>query len=114
MRPSSAIRKLALPVERNLLLYSRFKHVHGTPSPTKGEGLPLYNLKALDNLIARLISVKGKSSYLINVEGMSNDDIALITQRLQKEIHSLVSEPQSSLLAGGEGNDLGLVLNLVA
>ena len=113
-RSSSAIRKLALPVDRNLLLYSRFKHVHGTPSPAKGEGLPLYNLRALDNLIARLISIKGKNSHSINVDGMGKEEIATLTQRLQEEVHSLVSGSQASLLAGSETNDVGLILDLVA
>ena len=113
-RSSSTIRKLALPVDRNLLLYSRFKHVHGTPSPAKGEGLPLYNLRALDNLIARLIRIKGKNSYFTNVEGLGKEEITVLTQRLQKEVHSLVSGSQASLLAGSETNDVGLVLDLVA
>lgn len=113
-RASSAVRKLALPVDRNLLLYSRFKHVHGTPSPVKGEGLPLYNLKALDNLIARLISIKGKNSYSIDVQGIGKEEITALTQQLQEEVHSLVSGSQTSLLAGSETNDVGLVLNLVA
>lgn len=114
LRPSSAIRKLSLPVERSQLLYSRFKHVHGTPSPAKGEGLPLYSLRALDNLIARLISISGTNDYSLNADGMGKEEVATIAKRLQGEIHSLVSRPKHSFLAGSEVNDMGLVLDLVA
>ena len=113
-RSETAVGKLALPVDSSLVLYSRFKHVHGTPSTKGGTALPLSSLRAMDNLIDRLIALKGRNRYLGDVGGMSAQDIDFAVKLLQKELNGIVSGPQLPVTAGSGQNDIGLVLNLVA
>ncbi len=111
---TAASRKLALPVDSRTLLYSRFKHVHGTPARGEMSGIPLSRLRAIDNLIDRLISLRGRNTYWVNVDQMNREDLAFTMQRLQKEISGLLTGERLPLTAGSLQNDLGLVLNYVA
>jgi hypothetical protein len=113
-RETAANRKLALPVDSGMLLYSRFKHVHGTPASAAASGLPLSRLRAIDNLIDRLISLRGRNTYWINTDQMNSEDLAFTVERLQKEMNGLLSGERVPLTAGSLQNDLGLTLNLVA
>lgn len=113
-RSASSGRKLAMPVEGRLLLYSRFKHVHGTPSIQDGDGLSLSRLRAMDNLIDRLIALRGKDIYRADVGGFDRVDLEFFVDKLQKELNTLVSGEKLPLTAGSEQNDLGLLLDLTA
>ncbi len=97
-----------------MLLYSRFKHVHGTPPTGSASGLPLSKLRAIDSLIGRLINLRGKNTYWVNVDGMNPDELAFTMERLQKELNHLVSASELPLTAGSPQNDLGLIYNAVA
>jgi len=113
-RESAANRKLSLPVDASMLLYSRYKHVHGTPASAELSGLPLSRLRAIDNLIDRLISLRGRNTYWVNTDEMNSEDLAFTMERLQKEMNHLLSREQLPLTAGSPQNDLGLILNYVA
>ena len=113
-REQSASRRISLPVDSSLVLYSRFKHVHGTPSMEDGAGLPLSSLRAMDNLIDRLVAIRGRNTYSGNVEGLSSNDIGFVLESLQRELNSKVAGSELPLMAGSEQNDLGLMLNFVA
>ncbi len=113
-REGTASRTLALPVDSRLVIYSQFKHVRGTPSLEDGSGLPLSSLRAMDNLIDRLVALKGRNVYSGNVEGMGSDEISFSVERLQKELNQQVSGSEIPLMAGSVQNDLGLTLNFVA
>lgn len=111
----SNVNKIALPVDNRLLLYARFKHVHGVPSFRKGEGLPLASLKALDNLIDRLLSVKGKNGYWPTVSSMNTEDLNFALDRMQSALHrELQSDRHPVGLLGHEQNDMGLLFEIVA
>ena len=114
VRETATNRKLALPVDSSMLLYSRFKHVHGTPTTGSASGLPLSRLRAIDSLIGRLINLRGKNTYWVNVDGMNSDELAFTMERLQKELNHLVSASELPLTAGSPQNDLGLIYNAVA
>jgi hypothetical protein len=113
-RETAANGKLSLPVDAGALLYSRYKHVHGTPSIGSASGLPLSRLRAIDNLIDRLISIRGKNTYWVNVDGMKSDELAFTVEKLQKELNHLLSANELPPTAGGLQNDLGLMYNSVA
>jgi hypothetical protein len=114
VREQSASRRLALPVDSSLVLYSRFKHVHGTPSMEDGTGLPLSSLRAMDNLIDRLVAIRGRNTYSGSVEGLSSNDIGFVVEELQRELNGKVAGEELPLTAGSAQNDLGLMLNFVA
>ena len=77
-RETAANRKLALPVDSNMILYSRFKHVQGTPTSADFSGLPLSRLRAIDNLIDRLISLRGRNTYWVNTAEMNSEDLGVL------------------------------------
>ena len=106
--------KLSLPVDSGKLLYSRYKHVYGTPSIKSDSGLSLAKLRAIDSLIDRLISIRGRNTYFVNSGVINDEDAAFTIERLQKELNSLVSGSNPPLSAGNEQNDTGFVLNFVA
>ena len=113
-RESAVHRKLALPVDSSVLLYSHYKHVHGTPTTGDFSGLPLSRLRAIDNLIDRLIALRGRNTYWVNTGEMNLEDLDFTVERLQKELNRLVSGKRPPITAGSPQNDLGLALNLVA
>lgn len=106
--------KLALPVNRNVVLFSRFKHVRGVPSPEDGEGLPLASLKALDSIIDRLVNIKSTRYYRTDVTGLAKPEIDFLVRRYQTELHRTLQNGVGQTSAGGPSNDLGLTLNIVA
>ena len=113
-RETAINRKLTLPVDSSMVLYSRYKHVHGTPAAGGTSGLPLSQLRAIDNLIDRLITLRGRDTYWVNANQMNGEDLTFALERLQKEVNHLVSGEKPALTAGSLYNDLGLTLNYVA
>ena len=113
-REAAVTRKLSLPVDPNMLLYSRYKHVHGTLSVGELSGLPLSRLRAIDNLIDRLISLRGRNTYWVNAGQMNAEELGFAMERLQKELNHIVSGNKLPITAGSPENDLGLALNYVA
>ncbi len=113
-RETAVNRKLAMPVDSSMVLYSRFKHVHGTPSLGEASGLPLSRLRAIDNLIDRLINLRGKNTYWVNVDGLNPDELAFTMEKYQIELNHLVRSDKLPLTAGSPQNDIGLVYNAVA
>ena len=105
--------RVALPVDRSLVLYSRYKHVHGIPTAGDGKGMPLDRLRILDTLIDRLISLKSGGLLVKDVTGATSEEIDGLIKEYQAELHkSLVR--QTELLGGSASSDLGLVVNMVA
>jgi hypothetical protein len=97
-----------------MLLYSRFKHVHGTPTVGNTSGLPLSRLRAIDNLIDRLIALRGRNTYWVNTDAMNDEDLVFAVEKLQKELNKIVTGKPLPLTAGSPQNDLGLIFNSVA
>ncbi|MBN1685866.1 MAG: hypothetical protein JW852_04380 [Spirochaetales bacterium] len=113
-RESTVNRKLVLPVDSRMLLYSRYKHVHGTPTTGDFSGLPLSRLQAIDNLIDRLIALRGRNTYWVNTGEMNLEDLNFTMERLRKELNRGLAGNRFPLTSGSAQNDLGLTLNLVA
>lgn len=106
--------KLALPVSQNAVLFSRFKHVRGVPSPERGEGLPLASLRALDSVIDRLINIKGTRYYRTDINGLAKPEIDFLVKRYQGELHRTLQGVEANPSFGGASSDIGLALNIVA
>jgi hypothetical protein len=113
-RSTAVGRKVSMPVDSSLTLYSRFKHVYGIPTTSDEGGIPLSSLRALDSLIERLVNLRGRNTYFVNAGLMNGEDAAFTIERLQKELNSLVTRSELPLTAGSEMNDMGLALNFVA
>ena len=105
---------LSLPVDRDTILYSRYKHVHGIPSIENGQGIPLYKLRALDNLIDRLIALRGNQPIVKNMDDLHEDELDGLIDGYRAALHqSLSIQSERPLSTVGYG-DLGLSLDIVA
>ena len=111
---SSNSSKLTLPVERQWMLYSRLKHVHGVPSGANSEGLPLHKLRALDNYIDRLIRLKGSKASGLDVTHMSEGELDRQISIQQQKLHQALKIISLTPLAGSQYNDIGLAVDFVA
>lgn len=106
--------KLALPVDRAALLYSRYKHVRGAPSIGSTAGVPLSKLRALDNLIERLIRLQGNHPIVKHTRELTEGEIDGLISAYRRDLHQTLGSPRRSLTVGSPANDLGLSLDIVA
>ncbi|MFP4363127.1 MAG: hypothetical protein ACLFR1_04595, partial [Spirochaetia bacterium] len=93
--------KVALPVNKHAANYARFKHVRGIAAPS-GQGLPLFKLKILDNLIERLSQIKQESMEQPDITGMKPEALDAMIKSLELDLHSSVAMTQSSFGGSGE------------
>ena len=105
--------RVALPVDRSLVLYSRYKHVRGVPSFDGEGGLPLDRLRVLDNLIDRLVSLKSGGLYAKDVDELTTREIDGLIRQYEAELHRAVKQniqfPQTQARQYA-----GIVVDLVA
>ena len=109
-----SVGKLSLPVDPSLSLYSRFRHVRGVPSIDRTGGVPLSKLRALDNLIDRLIRLGGKQPIVKNIDNLNEKEIEGLISQYQRGLHQTLNS--SRKLAGyvGKSVESALTLNMVA
>ncbi|MDR2940984.1 MAG: hypothetical protein LBV17_00115 [Treponema sp.] len=81
--------RTSIPVSQNMLIYSHFKHVSGTPAPEGTKGVNISKLKILDTLIEQLSKMKSQSSAEIN--NLSESD--------EKRINALIDQYQKQIKA---------------
>ena len=105
--------RVALPVDRNMVLYSRYKHVRGVPSIGGGGTLPLDRLRVLDNLIDRLMSLKSGGLYAKNVDRMTTREIDELIKQYEAELHQ-TAKRQIQFPQAPTNRLVGLVVDLVA
>ena len=103
--------RMSLPVQRAHFVYARFKHIKGVPSADGG--VSVFRLRVLDNLLDKMLHVKG--SFVIDVDKMKDvnlDNIDEITQRLQSALREslLAVKPAFS----GLFPETGLLIDMVA
>jgi hypothetical protein len=102
---------ISVPADREALLYARFKHVRGLPTPA-GEGLPLSKLQALDNLIERLGKAVGKEGGG-SVSKPRGGEIDRMIQDYSRRIHDTITRGNYGL-AGRGLLEPGIVVNQLA
>ncbi len=106
--------KLSLPVDSAVLLYSRFKYVRGMPSAATPGGLPLSKLRALDNLIDRLIRLRGKQPIVKNVDDLATEEIDGLIQQYRRGVHRAITADPHVLNVENSYDVIGLTFNIVA
>ena len=104
--------KMSMPVQRDQSLFAKFKHIFGMPALGKGEGLPIVKLRALDNLIDRIIKIKGNRAFVKDVSGLSGDMLSSLKDTYLKELHSAVAQTPSPFY--GSFSEAGVILNIMA
>ncbi|MDR0301162.1 MAG: hypothetical protein LBI04_02490 [Treponema sp.] len=81
--------RTSLPVSPNVLIYSHFKHVSGTPAPEGSSGVNISKLKILDTLIEQLSKMKNQPSADLN--GLNESD--------EKRVNALIDQYQKQIKA---------------
>jgi hypothetical protein len=100
--------KRSVPVRPSFSLYL-FKHVMGVPSRSGEEQVPISKLRVLDNLIDRLVKLRGETGEMIRVDG---ENVGALTQRFQGELHAALRA--ATPLFSGLFPETGLIVNLLA
>ena len=106
--------RIALPVSRAVVLYSRYKHVRGMVSPDPSRGVSLAKLRALDSLIDRLVRLHGTQPLVRNAKGLRKHEVDGLIASYRKGVHRIVSNPAKSSVAGSAVLDSALSLNVIA
>jgi len=101
--------RISLPVEPDELLYARFKHISGVPAADGSGSFSIERLRALDNLIDRLVEASGERAGVTNVAGMTADQIEALIERYQQNLHGALKEAPVQAQAAA-----GLVVNALA
>lgn len=105
--------RVSVPVDQSLVMYSRYRHVHGIPSYDKDGGLPLERLRVLDTLIDRLINLRTGGPLVKDVEALSSNEINQLIEDYQAELHNALKR-KMSFPDFNQSPDVGLVVDLVA
>ena len=100
--------KRTVPVRPSYSLYL-FKHVLGVPARSPDKQVPLHKLRALDNVIDRLVKLRGEKGELVPV---SRENVDVLIDRFEGELHTAMAAARP--LFSGMFPDTGLVVNLLA
>jgi len=80
---------MSLPVSPDLLIYSHFKHVSGTPAPEGTSGVNITKLKILNTLIDQLEKMKSQPSA----------DLGIIDEQDENRVNALIDQYQQQIKA---------------
>ena len=103
--------KMSLPIQRAHFVYARFKHIKGVPSADGG--VSVFKLRVLDNLLDKMLAVKG--SFVIDTEKRKDvnlGNIDKITQRLQSALREILLAVKPAF--SGLFSETGLIIDMVA
>ena len=80
--------RIAVPVKRSHLIYSRLKHVSGVPAVSRQNGYSITLLRRLDNLIDSLIGMGKARAFTRDVTGLSEGELSSMVQRYEADLHA--------------------------
>jgi len=103
--------KITVPLKPSQIVHARFKHITAIPTNMNTEGIPVYKLRILDNLIERLIGTKGKAGEFIRLAPEKIDN--LITQ-FRQELAYRNSSLKTSYNFNNVKPETGIILNVFA
>lgn len=92
-------------------VYARFKHFNSIPSRDKGSQVPVTKLRILDNLIERIVKLRGKESNP-DIKKLDKSEIDPMIKSLQQELRSSLLAKKSSF--SGLYPETGMLLNTFA
>ncbi|MBN2534568.1 MAG: hypothetical protein JXB88_16915 [Spirochaetales bacterium] len=100
--------KITVPLKPSQSIYARFKHITAIPARMNGEGVPVYKLRMLDNLIERLIGQTNMAEKFVRI---SPETIDTLISNFKQEL----SFHESSVKAYNNIRpQTGLILNTFA
>jgi hypothetical protein len=100
--------KRSVPVRPTYSLYL-FKHVLGVPARSPEMQVPIHKLRALDNVIDRLVKLRGEKGEVMPV---SRENVDALIERFEGELHTALAAARP--LFSGLFPETGLVVNLLA
>ena len=109
IRAQYASGRISLP--QNGGLYSRFKHIQGVPSSSSASGYSVNKLQMIDQLIDRLVELKGAAAGVRSGESDQDALVAKYATELATAIRS--ADAVSPSLTAGMATP-GMLFSLVA
>ena len=106
--------KLALPVDRGAVLYSRYRHVRGSSPLGQAGNVSLSKLRALDNLIERLMRMRSNKPLVKHTADLTDNEIDGLVRDYQKGLHRAIVDSARDLALGGSFGDSAISLDIVA
>jgi len=93
-------------------MYTSFKHVFGVPSMRDGDGISVFKLKILDNLIDRLVKLKDDKAQEADITRIKPEAVDALIEQYKKELHRAVAS-QAVSYGRGFAPETGIILNLL-
>jgi hypothetical protein len=109
VRLRNGMGKISVPLKPSRSVHTHFKHITAIPVRMENEGIPVYKLRILDNLIERLVGQKNKAKDYIKISSHNID--TLITQ-FKQELSS--RETSLNLFYKDVQPQMGMILNVFA
>ncbi len=103
-------RKISVPVRRFLSPAIALKHLIGIPAQSDLEGIPLYKLRMLDNLIERLARLKKENNGGIIGKIITPESIDSHISRLSSQVKNAYNKIVP--FAGGLSPESGRLLDI--
>lgn len=102
--------KLNVPVRSTISTAISFKHILGVPG--KGEGIPVFKLRVLDNLIERLVRARQTDNIEYEYEELSTENIDSTIDKYYNELKSEIAaqKPYNGNLLPESGEIVNLLI----
>lgn len=101
--------KITVPLKPSQTIFTRFKHITAIPSKMINEGIPVYKLRILDNLIERLIGQTNKAEEYVRI---SPENIDTLISQFKQEL-SFRESPKKAFFSNFRPQT-GMILNVFA
>ena len=103
---------VVLPVSTNSFSYSNFKHIKEIPSQNSSGGYSVSKLRIIDNLIDRMIKLKGESFPVDDGAGLSSENMDILIEMYSQELHAEIGKADIS--AVDQQNGIAVSVNYFA
>ena len=101
--------KITVPLKPSQSVYARFKHITAIPAKINSEGIPVYKLRILDNLIERLIGQTNKAEEYVKI---SPENIDTLISHFKQELSYRASSVKAFF--NNIRPQTGMILNVFA
>jgi hypothetical protein len=101
--------KIAVPIKPSRSISARFKHITAIPARMDNEGISVYKLQILDNLIERLVGQSNRAEEYVKI---SSENIDTLISHFKQELSFRESSPNA--LYNSIKPQIGIILNVYA
>lgn len=104
--------KTSIPVRPLNSVYAHFKHFIAVPSNDTGAQVPITKIRIIDNLIERLVRLRGKGSGNLTVYKIDEENIDPLIESLEQDLRNSLLAQKPSFT--GLFPETGMLINTFA